>query len=520
VSAAKQSKVRYTVDDLGRALRTGARFLPDVPAHQQGSGVIDVNGAWRELNRRIDVPSIHTVAPIVHPMAAYAARGSIGEGIFELEGWTAGASGTREIRFTRESGPHGALTYSVSWTGNDGTFTAPRTITLPLRVSVPVPVTVSAGRPGAHSAILNLHDEVTGAIVCRRMVAVVAAEDADPATQTLRLAGALPLMQKSAHFIRVPEGSGSGSAVLELEVMQGAVSVAVAPNYGLVPFEYHHLLPQIGRTFLPGRYTAVVPRPRAGTWMIDVGNASARMERDRALVRTGTAEYAITVRFISASLRVTPVDGDIGIAVENRGAALRDPVVQTSFATLTSHVAGFRSSGLPNLFAIDVPAGSSTVTFDARSDSPDGALLEMHLYDCTTGECFSHDFTLPAARTQQLLVRRPTAGRWIAAVNAAPFPIAAGGFALDVVVAGPTARHVRLPRVSRPPGAAWSQLVHMLSASSVPDSSNVLLCELVDEEVDRAQVDQRWETRPAMPDFRTLPAPVGAAIHPLRRWRN
>ena len=87
--------------------------------------MLDVNAAWRELHNSVTIPVIHTTAPIVHPLAAYAARGTTGQGIFEVEGWRAGTTGTREIQFRRESGPATPVTYRVDWTGDDGTFSAP-----------------------------------------------------------------------------------------------------------------------------------------------------------------------------------------------------------------------------------------------------------------------------------------------------------------------------------------------------------------------------------------------------------
>src|SRR5262249_23726563 len=62
ISAAKQERVPYSVETLGRALRAAATFLDTVPAYQQGSGLLDVNAAWRELQRRIDVPRIRARA--------------------------------------------------------------------------------------------------------------------------------------------------------------------------------------------------------------------------------------------------------------------------------------------------------------------------------------------------------------------------------------------------------------------------------------------------------------------------
>ena len=86
LSAAKQEGRVYSVDTLGRALRASAQFLPDVPAHQQGSGVLDVRAAWDALHDGVELPRIQIVAPISHALADYSASGRFGSGLFEREG--------------------------------------------------------------------------------------------------------------------------------------------------------------------------------------------------------------------------------------------------------------------------------------------------------------------------------------------------------------------------------------------------------------------------------------------------
>ncbi|HET9834262.1 MAG TPA: S8 family serine peptidase, partial [Vicinamibacterales bacterium] len=158
LSAAKQEGRPYSYATFGRALRFGARFLAESPAHEQGNGVLDVNAAWEALKRQVEIPRIVTTAKVVHPLAPYGERGDEGQGIFERDGWTAGMSGTRVIRFRRESGRAEPVSYRLSWTGNTGAFAADGAIKLPVHETVSLPVTVNIRSAGAHSAILNLHD--------------------------------------------------------------------------------------------------------------------------------------------------------------------------------------------------------------------------------------------------------------------------------------------------------------------------------------------------------------------------
>src|SRR5262249_52808663 len=149
------------------------------------------------------------------------------------------------------------------------------------------------------------------------------------------------------------------------------------------------------------------------------------------LVSTGDAEYAITVRLLRGSLDAGRVAGDtVSLDFRNRASALREPVLETSTATVVSHRARFLPSGLANEFEMAVPDAAKALVVRARSGDATEIPIELYLYDCTSGECFSYDIAFPAARSQVLIVRKPRAGRWIAAVNAAPFPTADGDFAL------------------------------------------------------------------------------------------
>jgi hypothetical protein len=322
LSAVKQEHVSYSLESLGRALRVGARFLEGWPAHEQGNGVLDVNAAFRELTHAVETPRIRTTANVTHPLAPYAAKGTAGEGIFERDGWSAGMTGRRAIQFRRESGPSRSVAYRLSWSGNDGTFATRSSIPLPLQQTVSLPVTIAVHSAGAHSAILNLHDPGTDAIVFRTQATVVASERFDTPDFTLRLTGSLPLLRHNARYLSVPEDIGAMST--ELEVTRGSVSATVLPNHGLFPNYYGHLYPGFGRTFTKGRYHVLIPHPAAGTWTLVLENISGWVEPNQSLVSTDDAECALTARLFHASLRPRASGRDtLDIDLENLGAELR-----------------------------------------------------------------------------------------------------------------------------------------------------------------------------------------------------
>lgn len=512
LSAAKQAGVPYTLESVGRALRMGARFLPSSPAHQQGNGVLNVNDAWRELQHAVDIPRIRATSDVVHPLAQYSARGQEGPGLFERDGWNAGMTGRRTIRFVRETGPPSA-SYRVSWTGNDGTFAAQRSLSLPLGSPVSLPVTIDAKTPGAHSAILNLHDPVTNTIVFRTLATIVAAEAFERVSRPLRLTGAVSLMERKPHYVPVPKDVAAMS--LELEVLRGSVAVTVVPSHGLFPNYYQHVYPNMGRTFTRGKYSLLLPHPAPGTWTFDVGNTSALLEQDQTLVSTERAEYALTVKLLSSSLQPRATGaGTIGVDVQVVGAALQEPVLEASAGTLRTHRGEFLPNGLPNQFDIDVPKSAASLMLHARGQGANNGGLELYLYDCTSGECFSHDFTLPAAPAQTLVVRNPNAGRWKAVVNAAPLPWTPGGFVLDEVVTRGVQRHAPSASGPRSPGMRWTE---RLTLPPFPDRQpgvvRVLTIELIDAAAHREALTRPWENRRNHPSLGDRTVAAGMALY-------
>jgi hypothetical protein len=514
LSAMKQEQRPYSHPAFGRALRVGARFLSESPAHQQGSGVLDVNAAWEELKRQIEIPQIVTTANVVHPLAGYAAHGAEGQGIFESDGWAAGMTGTRVMRFRRESGPVGPVSYRLSWTGNDGAFATAESIRLPLRDSVSLPVGIVLKSAGAHSAILNLHDPATDAIVFRTQATIVAAERFDTPDRTVRLTGTLPLLRTRAHYLSVPADTAAMS--VELKVIRGAMLATVLPSHGLFPNYYYQVYPQGGRIFTPGTYHLTLPNPMSGTWALMVDNTLALHESKQALVSTEEAEYALTVRLLDASVRPRLSSaGVLDVDLENHGAPLGEPSLQASTGFMRSHRGKSLATGLPNQFDIDVPPGAATLALQLHSTAPSTPPFELYLYDCTTGECFSDNFTLPAGPRQRLVVRQPRAGRWVAAVNAAPIPQAAVSFELDEVIAMPPPQRTTIPR-PQPPAARWTDTLQMPPSSAAPaDATPVLLIELIDRALGRNEIDYPWETRPVLPKFRDRPVAVGMSIYRL-----
>ncbi|HEX6463989.1 MAG TPA: S8 family serine peptidase, partial [Vicinamibacterales bacterium] len=464
MSAARQSGVNVTADRVRRALTDSARMIPGFLAHEQGNGAIDVNAAWRVLSRPAgNLPRIVASAAVVHPLAQYAADGPVGQGIFEVSGWHAGSSGLREITLHRESGPPAPLTYRLEWSGSDGTFSTPPSITLPLRTDVALPVRIDVRRAGAHSGLLSLLDPVTGDPVFRTQATIVATQQFDPSSGSLRVSGTVGLMRQHAYYVGVP--AGVAAIAYDLEVTRGVVRPTIVPSSGLHSGYYMHVHPNNLDFMAKGRYHIDLPNPEPGTWTFRLDNDSKWLDIPGNPVAgdDDDAEFTLTTRVIGGSIRASvSASGSITADVTNGPCPIAEPLLDATPGYLTTHRGGFLPTGLPNTIEITVPGDAAALSLRLRSER-EGVDTELHLYDCTTGECLSYNIGLPAADTHTLVVRKPNAGQWVAAVNAAPFPAAAGGFLLEEIITVGTPIHRASTRPLLP-GARWQEVIGAMLA--------------------------------------------------------
>jgi len=511
ISAARQSNIPYSGIVLSQAVRTTARLVPGFQAHQQGNGALDINAAWLDLARRRDQPRITASARIVHPLAQYAARGPEGEGILEIEGWTAGMTATRPIVLRRESGPAQPLTYRLQWSADDGTFSTAPTVTLPLRADVSLPVQIAVRTAGTHSGLLTLRDPATSAIAFRTQATVVAAERFDRATGSVRITGTVGLMAQRAHFLYVPPGLGA--IAFELHVTKGVVRPTIVAPHGLFSGYYMHVHPNNLDFMGKGIYRVVLPNPRPGTWTVrlDADSAWLHIPGDLVPGDDGDADYTLTMRRLEASIRTSATaSGTIVADITNVGSTIAEPVLEVSRGYLTSHRGRFHRTGLPNAIAIDVPRDAAALSLRLRPEQEITG-TELYLYDCTTGECFSYDIGFPAASAHTLVVRKPNAGRWVAAVNAAPFPSASGSFVLDELVATGTPVR-RAPAGARGLGVRWQETIDNLSVPEVPGKTPVLLLEVLDAAIERGEIEFPWSRTPRF-RLRDRPVAIGTAVY-------
>ena len=146
-----------------------------------------------------------------------------------------------------------------------------------------------------------------------------------------------------------------------------------------------------------------------------------------------------------------------------------------------------------------------------RAHSESTLPIDAHLYDCTTGECFSHTFTMPARAEHTISVRRPAAGRWVLAVNSAPIANASGHVVVDTILTG-VARSVAL-RGSVASGTGRRATVPVGTMPPAPAGTRrVVLFELFDGAMGREEVDHPWESRPNVERLADRPVAIATYI--------
>ena len=479
ISGARQSSLALTPDAVERAIRIGARFLSNAPAHQQGNGVFDVNAAWHELQQPVD----HGVT-------------SSPQGIFEREGWRAGSTGRRVISLVRASGPRTPLAYRVSWLGNDGTFTSPASIVLPLRQAASFPIDVTIGGPGVHSAIVNLHDPASGAIVFRTQATIVAAHQFNRDGQALRVNGSLPSMRQAEHYFNLSEDASA--LTFRLHVRRGTIRATILPWTGVYPSYYLHLHPATGRQFGEGTYTISLARPHAGVWAIALTNDAARRVPGGS---SSSADYAIDVEPAAARLDARVGGARVAIGMIPSLGSVKSAALTVARANVASQQRPLRLDGLPTVFTLQVPPETGFLRVTATS--PRHRDLDLHLYNCSSGECFSQEFTFETSASPSIGVRRPSVGRWIAAVASSRISAAASSVALESMMTVGAGAELALPAGPQA-RTAWTTTVE----PHVP----ALWFELFDRAMEREEAEHPWENRPGVTRLADRPVPLATLL--------
>jgi subtilisin family serine protease len=213
LSAAKATGKSVRPAELRRAIYSSAKWIDGVPAHGQGNGRFEVNGAWRLLKGGVQARGYAADAPVCTPISDFLATPGRGTGIYNRcaassGGQRPGVAKTYEVKLTRTSGPANAVSHALRLVGNDGSFKAPASVMLPLNTAVSVSVQVKAG-VGVHSVSMEVDDPKTSTVDFEVLNTVVVSNDTKAPSYQFAASGSVDRNSFKSYFVTVPEGAAA-----------------------------------------------------------------------------------------------------------------------------------------------------------------------------------------------------------------------------------------------------------------------------------------------------------------------
>ena len=387
LSRARQLDLGVTPQQLRQSLFTSANFRDGIPAAGQGRGQVDLVEAWSLVQRQPGVRVIDADSSVCTPLAGFLAVPRRGDGLYnrcapDAGGQSPGSSKTYPVFLTRTNGPNRTIAHRIRIRGNDGTFTAPTSVNLPLNRRVQINVTSKPRSAGLHSAILRVDDAGTVLIDHEVPLNVVATTAPTAPSFTSTKTGSVERNLTTSLFVPVPEGATS------LQLNLGGIAtgsqtrfIAIDP-YG-VPVESTSSL--VCFTNFSDR-EACNPNARAyedplpGVWEIEVearrtSNSLRNPYRLTAAVQGITVEpETVTLPSVEAGTP-EPVEWDVTnnygpVTVHGEGGPLG-----SSFSERPTI-----ADGAVQDFEVEVPAGSSRLDVAIGNVSDLAADLDLEVY--------------------------------------------------------------------------------------------------------------------------------------------
>ena len=486
VSAAKQAGAQHQPAQIRQALISSARYLTEgnrFKAYDQGMGLIDVEAAWDLLKTNIKTVDITGTVPTNTILSGFLSPPGVGTGIYDREGVNAGESYTRTYTFTRNDGPGGAVTYNVGWVGNDGTFSAPSSISLGKGSPATLVVTVNPAA-GDHSAILTLDDPSTTGIDYATMNTVIAPMTFSAANNySQSVTSTIARGQTKHYFFRVPAGApafkvdlaGGGDAAGAGAIRflrwhpfgQGIDSNAVSNCYNGAP----------GGCTTGSPTSRSVTNPQAGVWEVSV---DARRNSDNM---TG-ANFTLTASILGASVSPNPdviASATVGVPVARSytltnlfgaftGRAVGTALGSARIATPTiAHLA-------QQQFTTTIPAGATSFRATIGSPSDPAADLDLFVFNCTSGTCVLAGQSADGDSEESVTINNPAAGAWVVLVDGFNVPAGSTTYKYIDVFRTTTAQGtiaVTDANALRAAGTSWT-VPASVTANAVPASGRVL----------------------------------------------
>ena len=466
VSAAKQTGAQYAPFQLRQAINSSARLLDTAryAVYEQGNGLFNVPAAWDLLKTNIKNTEISSSVAVNSALSGFLKTPGFGMGIYDREGVVLGQSYTRQYTLVRTKGGSSLTDYTLSWKGNDGTFSSQTTIKLPKDQPVTFSVTINPSATGAHAAILNIDDPNTVGVDYQTMNVVIVPDTFAAGNNfTVTKSGSVGRNQVLHYFFRVPAGTPAFKVDLS--------GPSATPGTGQARFLRWHpygvgidsnastscFSPPRGGCATGSPNSRTVSNPFPGVWEVTV---DAARTSDIASV-----PFSLTASILGATVSPNP----------DEFSAAPNTVVSRSY-TLTNQYGAFTgravgttlgsarigpfsiAQGAQQQYVTNVAAGSTSFRATIGGTSDPGADLDLYVYNCTSGSCFLAGQSADGDSEESVTINNPTAGVWVVLIDGYAVPSGTTTYNyIDVFVnAVFGAINVTDANALRPAGSSWT----------------------------------------------------------------
>ena len=424
ISAAKQAGAQYRPEQLRQAINSSARYLPAYGAYEQGNGLFQVGAAWDLLKTNVKTVTVTSTAPVKTILSGFLATPNFGPGIYEREGWAAGQTGTRAITLTRTSGGSKAITYNLTWIGNDGTFASAGTIGLALNTPVTLTVNVATATAGVHSALLYVDDPATVGIDYQVLNTVIAAGQFNAGNGfSVPYTGSADRPDKTTFFFHVEPNTPAFK--VDVTGVTGRIRLLRFHPYG-VPFDSTTTTPyQTG-----GTQSRTLSNPAAGVWEATIDTSRTSAVSPATFTVAGSV---LGVDVTPSSWTVDPTTVGVTYAqtfsFTNRFGAFTGGAVGTTLGSAFTARPSITASGPRQTYDVIVPAFPTSISAKIGRASDAAADLDLFLFDCTGSSCVLKSQSTSGSSEEFVSSANPAPGRWVVLVD--PFAVPAGTTAYD-----------------------------------------------------------------------------------------
>lgn len=481
LSAAKATDRGVTPAQLRRALYTSAEKIKDVPVAAQGNGLMDVNGAWSLLSRKVEARTYTSSAPVCTAFSDGFATPGQGVGIHNRcpsgeGGLKAGQFKTYNLKLTRTSGAKSALLHRLSVVGDKGSFHVQPLVLLPLDKTVTVPVLVTP-KPGLNSAIIEVDDPLTTVTDFEVLNTVVTGVEPTKPAYAIDAEDSVDRNSSTSYFLDVPQGATALQVDLS-GIATGSQTRWIAINPWGVPVESTSSLACYSNF---SDVEACKPQERAyenpmpGVWELEVESrrTSPMLHNPYELTAKvqGVTVDPATVELPSATAgTATPVTW----SVKNNFGPLKLTAVGGALGSARSERPAI-ANGASQEYTVDVPAGAQRLDVAIGNVSDAAADLDLTVYlgDAQVKQSADGD------SEESVSIPKPAAGTYRVVINGYAVPSGTTQYDYQDVFLSPALGAMTVPStVLTLAAGATAPVTGSVTAASAPAAGRSLFGEM------------------------------------------